>query len=189
MSETDAQTPETENTENSEPRRNFVKEALALGSAAVAFLVPYGAGMAFFLNPLLKKKAAAGGDDFMKVTTLNSLPKDGSSQRYAISADKKDGWNTFANQPLGAVFLSRDEEGNILALNAKCPHAGCFVHTKEGGFVCPCHDANFTPDGETVNNVSPRALDSLNTEVRNKDEVWVEFKNFRIGTEAKTPSA
>ena len=176
---------QTSSESTEKPRRSFIKEATALLAAFTAFLVPLGSGIAFFLTPLLKKKNASE-DRFLKVTTLDAIPQDGTAQRFAVVAPfKKDGWNTFTNLALGSVYLSKQTDGKILALNSECPHAGCSVHSTEKGFHCPCHNAIFGQEGDAENTVSPRDLDTLIVEVRNKNEVWVEFKSFRTGTSDK----
>jgi Rieske Fe-S protein len=42
-----------------------------------------------------------------------------------------------------------NENGNLRALSAICPHMGCIVNwtAATGGFNCPCHNANFNSDG------------------------------------------
>ena len=95
--------------------------------------------------------------------------------------------------PVGAVYLRRGAQGKIEALNVTCPHAGCPVEYKAGtkGFLCPCHDSRFHLDGTLANTASPspRALDTLEVEVRNNAEVWVRFQNFEAGKAKKIPAA
>jgi Rieske Fe-S protein len=65
------------------------------------------------------------------------------------------------------------------------------VNVAEGGgsFSCPCHDSAFALDGEVSDpdSPSPRAMDELEVEIRNEDEVWVRFQNFLPGREEKVP--
>lgn len=124
------------------------------------------------------------------VTRLSSVPEGGAPRKFTISTDRVDAWTTYADTPVGAVYLRR--AGNdVSALNVVCPHAGCFVGLAQdkSRFVCPCHKSSFDLDG-VVNDPaspSPRDLDDLEVEVRNGDEVWVRYQNFLPGREEKTP--
>ena len=42
-------------------------------------------------------------------------------------------------------------------------------------------NSNFKLDGSLAKGVSPRAMDELQIDVRNKTEVWVKFQNFQPG--------
>jgi Rieske Fe-S protein len=109
---------------------------------------------------------------------------------FPVVADKTDAWTHAPNQVIGAVFLRSTPEKDppVLALQVVCPHKGCtirYVKTDEGGhFVCPCHEAYFDLNGQisVEPSRSPRPMDELEVEIRNQDEILVEFKNFRIGT-------
>ena len=61
----------------------------------------------------------------------------------------------------GRFYISRLEDGGVLAMFQRCPHLGCTVPWREeaGQFRCPCHDSSFTRQGEVVNGPSPRPLD------------------------------
>ena len=122
------------------------------------------------------------GDGFIKVTTLDAIPTDGSPAKFAVVADKVDAWNRFTNVSIGAVYL-RLVDGVPKALHTICPHLGCFVDYRQGknDFFCPCHNSNFKLDGSLAKGVSPRAMDVLQIDVRNKTEVWVKFQNFQPG--------
>ena len=173
-----------------DPRRRFVIKAVALGSGALAYVVPALAGIVAFLNPL-KQKSQAG--QFLRVASLDLLPKDGTPQKVSIVSDRTDAWNRFPNEPIGAVLLRRTEGGQVEAINVVCPHAGCSVqyHAKDGKLFCPCHAASFALDGKRLDETSPspRDLDTLEVEIRNGTEVWVRFQNFRTGIPEKVPEA
>ena len=168
------------------PRRGWIQRLLAGGLAAVAGLVPLGAGLAVFLDPLRRRGTAAG---FVKVTTLASVPPDGVPRRFTVLADQVNAWSRRSAVRVGAVFLRRASENDLRAFNVTCPHAGCTVQyaAARSGFLCPCHDSTFALDG-TVNDPrspSPRGLDGLDVEIRNTSEVWVRFQNFRSGVREK----
>ncbi len=169
------------------PRRSFLAKAGAILVGAVAGLIPVGAGAAALLDPLRRGTRDTG---MVRVTRLSAIPLDGSPKKFTVEADRTDAWSTYANTPIGAVYLRRTDDA-VIALNVVCPHAGCFVRhlADEGRFSCPCHNSSFDLDGE-VNNASspsPRAMDALAVEVRNGDEVWVRFENFLPGREEKVP--
>jgi cytochrome b6-f complex iron-sulfur subunit len=61
----------------------------------------------------------------------------------------------------GRFYVSRLEDGGLLAMFQRCPHLGCTVPWREdhGQFQCPCHDSSFTRRGEVIDGPSPRPLD------------------------------
>ncbi len=171
-------------------RRGFLKKISALVMGGVTALVPTVAGLAVFLDPL-RRKSQAGAS--VPVTSLESLPNDGVPRRFSIRADRSDAWNKYPQAPVGAVYLRRTGEKTVEALNVVCPHAGCFVDYRAANrsFFCPCHNSSFHVDGTIADlkSPSPRALDSLEVEIRHQTEVWVKFQHFRIGRAEKVPLA
>lgn len=171
-------------------RRDFVKKAAALATGAVATVLPLTAGLAVFLDPLRRSSAAL---EPIRVTTLEALPDDGIPRKFSIFASQSDAWNKYPQAPIGAIYLRRTADKTVEALNVVCPHAGCFVDFLPGrkGFFCPCHDSHFAIDGTIADqrSPSPRALDTLEVEIRNGLEVWVKFQNFQSGRPDKVPVA
>ncbi|MCX5772583.1 MAG: Rieske (2Fe-2S) protein [Candidatus Hydrogenedentes bacterium] len=173
-------------------RRCFFVQAGALFFGGVAALVPAAVGVIAFLNPL-RQKGQAGG--FIKAGPLAAVPEDGTPRRFALIADRIDAWNRFANEPIGAVYLRRLPAGQLQALQAICPHAGCSINyegaAQGGKFFCPCHGASFDLAGQRTDSTSPspRDMDALEVEIRNGGEVWVKFQNFRTGTSKKVAQA
>jgi menaquinol-cytochrome c reductase iron-sulfur subunit len=171
------------------PRRSFLLRLGAVLASVVAGIVPVGAGLIAFLNPLHEKRPETG---MTLVTKLAVLPESGAPRRFTIQADRVDGWTTHVNSPVGSVYLRRTEDG-VAALNVVCPHAGCFVGiaSDEGSFACPCHGSSFDLEGTVSNpsSPSPRSMDALEVEIRNGDEVWVRHQSFRVGVSEKTALA
>ena len=178
-------------TQGSPPeRRHFLKELAAICIGAIVTLVPAAAGFLVVLDPLKKKKAAG---DLVKVTNLASLPNDGVPRKFPVLSNREDAWNRFPSSPIGAVYLRRTGEKDIRALNVICPHAGCFVDYRSDltGYFCPCHNSTFSIDGDINDpkSPSPRGLDELTVEIRNENEVWVKFQNYRTGKKEMEPLA
>lgn len=63
--------------------------------------------------------------------------------------------------PNGRFYLARLADGGFLALYQRCTHLGCNVpwDQAQSTFVCPCHNSQFTLEGEVVNPPAPRPLD------------------------------
>lgn len=171
-------------------RREFIKQAAAVGIGGAIGLIPLAAGTAVLLDPL-RRKALAG--TMMFITALDTLPADGTPRKFPILASRTDAWNKFPNAPVGAIYLRRTGEREVQALNVVCPHAGCFVDFRgpQKDFYCPCHNSAFGLNGEIsdAKSPSPRGLDTLSVEVRYGNEVWVKFENFQTGHKEKIPVA
>jgi cytochrome b6-f complex iron-sulfur subunit len=67
----------------------------------------------------------------------------------------------------GRFYISRLEDGSMLALWHRCTHLGCTVPWKEdeGVFHCPCHSSIFNKQGEVVSGPAPRPLDLFPIEI------------------------
>jgi len=171
---------------DSQPRRAFVKEtaALAIGGALTA--APLAAGLWMWCDPLRKAQGEAAG--FLRITTLTALPADGVPRKFTVLADKIDAWNRTPHVPVGAVYLTRTGDRQVVALQCICPHAGCFLEyrSERKEFFCPCHNSTFAVSGRISDpkSPSPRDMDTLEVELRG-DEVWVRFQNFQAGHREK----
>ncbi len=175
-----------------QPRRGFLIQASSIAIGGLVGLVPAAVGLATFLNPLRKsvqqQQAPSGSDPegFFRIASLDGLSA--KPQLFKLIADRKDAWNTFPREPIGAVYLQKAEDGQVRAFNAECPHAGCLVDFRGERFHCPCHNSSFAESGER-DPMSPSARDLDALEVKTVDgEVLVKFQKFRAGTAGKHPS-
>lgn len=137
-----------------------------------------------FLDPL-RRNADAGL--LAQITTLDSLPDDGTPVLFPVIATRTDAWNK-AVAPIGAVYVRRVRPDQVQAFNITCPHAGCAVEfqAEKEGFICPCHNSLFSVSGKrSGDSPAARDLDELPAEIRNHGEVWVRFQNFKTGKAEK----
>jgi Rieske Fe-S protein len=167
-------------------RRGFLAKVVAVACGGLATLVPVGAGLWAFLDPLRRTTGAA---TFLPVADLAAIPDDGVPRQYPVITDRTDAWTGFAAEPVGGVYLRREKGSKeVQALSATCPHAGCFIEMESSGrcFRCPCHNSTFTLDGGIVApSPSPRAMDALECRVGRNGEVEVKWQKFRAGIAGK----
>ena len=66
--------------------------------------------------------------------------------------DLEPGEGRIVGHPLGQRAVSRDRDGNLHSLSARCSHLGCIVNwnTAESTWDCPCHGSRFAPDGAVI---------------------------------------
>lgn len=218
------ETQEGQASHSDEKRRSFLVEIAALVVGGLASLGPLAIGLYAVLSEPFRPRripgkfargdgGAGGSADEYFVTTMDSLSDDGMPRRFEVIANKFDAWNFVPDQPIGAIYLSKqdaDKDGgqafvdsagkkwSVVAFHATCPHAGCSVSYEQvaSAFLCPCHNSSFNTDGtkrdlEGSHNPSPRPLDRLNVndEKLASGEVWVEFFDFYTGRASKIRKA
>ncbi len=170
-------------------RRGFLTKLAAIVVGGIVSFVPAAAGLVAFFDPLRRK---SGKGEFIRVATLDSLAGE-APQMFQVIADKQDAWNLYPKEPLGGVYLRKTAAGDVECLNATCPHAGCIVDfvADKGVFKCPCHNSSFEADGTRIDPEkcpSPRDLDTLVVDqdrLKQTGEIFVEYRNFRTGSEEK----
>jgi menaquinol-cytochrome c reductase iron-sulfur subunit len=166
-------------------------KAAAVVCGAVALLVPAAVGVAAFLNPLRQQ---GQGGRFLRLASLDALPKDGTPMRVSAIAERTDAWTHFPPEEIGAVYLRREGD-KVEALQSLCPHAGCPVGFDQQNkvFACPCHSQpRFDLSGKRIDgpkSFSPRDMDELDVEIRNTNEVWVKYQTFVSGKAEKVAQA
>ena len=74
---------------------------------------------------------------------------------------------TVSHVPKGRFYISRLEDGSMLALWHRCTHLGCTVPWREdeGQFHCPCHSSLYNRVGEVLGGPAPRPLDIFPIEI------------------------
>ena len=118
---------------------------------------------------------------------------EGKPQRCPIVADRTDAWNSYPAEAIGAIFLCRGNNNEVIALQSICPHngGGISFDAAKNCFYCPAHGALFDLAGRRLDahSISPRDMDALEVEIRDGGEVWVKFEKFQDGVAAKIVKA
>jgi Rieske Fe-S protein len=169
-------------------RRSFAVKVAAGVIGVLVAVVPLFAGAVTFFDPLFRRRASGG--KWVRIATLDALPKVGEVYRFPAITEREDKWSRYPEGPIGSVFVRRSAQAEKpTVFTTVCPHLGCSVDFKEGIFKCPCHNSTWTIDGHRINPEScpsPRDLDELEeVEIRNGNEVWVNYKRFRAGITEK----
>jgi Rieske Fe-S protein len=136
----------------------FRKWGLAMGAAAAGMLADAIAGRANPWQPFF---------DTNRLTPLASAPDlvkenanvgfhffaDRITRRAADSAqDLAPGEGKVVSRHGTQVALSRDDDGVLHAVSARCTHMGCILawNDAERSWDCPCHASRFAPDGSVL---------------------------------------
>lgn len=157
-----------------EDRRSFLGALLGVGSVFMGGLLSVPL-IRFALFPLLRRTTELKSSPVGAVSDFSSLHE---PMMRTIRIEQVDGWRKAVSEK--AVYVTRDQQGQLRVLTSVCPHLGCTVpwNKEKNQFVCPCHGATFTPDGSRVSGPSQRGMDALETSVED-GQLMVRFQYFR----------
>ena len=169
-----------------EIRRGFFYKLGALACGGLVGTFPFLAGLTTFLDPIKRRKSDdASSGNFVKITSLSSIPADGVPRQFPVVADQQDAWTLFPSQRIGSIFLRRTAEDQpIQCFTSICPHAGCSVgySSETNTYKCPCHNSQFSLDGDPIAPTpSPRGMDPLDVKLADNGDVQVKYVSFYTG--------
>ena len=78
-----------------------------------------------------------------------------------------------------SLYITKAATGQF-SVFVRCPPLGCSVQWQDGkkAFVCPCHSAQYEPDGKRTGGPAPRGMDTLESKVVN-GRLLVRYQYFR----------
>lgn len=157
-----------------ENRRSFLAALLGVGSVLVGALLSVPL-LRFALFPLLRQTTELKGSPVGDVSEFSSLAE---PVLHTIQIEQVDGWRKAISEK--AVYITKDQQGQLRVLSSICPHLGCTVpwNKEKKQFICPCHGGTFMPDGTRVSGPSLRGMDSLETSQQD-GKLVVRFQYFR----------
>lgn len=127
-------------------RRKLFEKVLGLGFLGVTFVVAFP-----LVNVFTPPKRTSEKNELIEVGPEGSLAI--GSSKDVMGAD-------------GVPIIVFNFEGELIALEKKCPHLGCMVELAGNELDCPCHGARFTTEGKLIKGPSPRGLKRYNVHVR-----------------------
>jgi menaquinol-cytochrome c reductase iron-sulfur subunit len=147
---------------------------LGVGSVFVGALLSVPL-IRFALFPLLRRTTELKSSRLGTLSEFSTLTE---PVMRTIQIEQVDGWRKAVSEK--AVYITKDKQGQLLALTAVCPHLGCTVpwNKEKNQFICPCHGAIFALDGSRVSGPSLRGMDTLETSVQD-GQLQVRFQYFR----------
>ena len=135
-------------------RRDFIKVATVTvgGVIGAALGIP---AIVYLVDPALKP---GGKDAWVPLGPIENF-EIGKPTLVTFVRTKVNGWEKTSNSY--GVFVVRRSETEVLVLSNRCTHLSCRVNWKEDkqAYVCPCHDAAFSLEGEVLGGPPPRPLD------------------------------
>jgi Rieske Fe-S protein len=143
-------------------RRDFIKVTTgAIGGFIAGVLgIP---SIAYMISPALREDKAGKP---MPIGKLEDIPI-GTPHPFSFTITKVNGWERTAASYGGFILRKSEDPNDILVLSSRCTHLSCRVNWNEtaGAFLCPCHDAKFSKEGEVLDGPPPEPLGHFTHEV------------------------
>jgi Rieske Fe-S protein len=132
-----------------------------------------------FLRPITANGSSAAR--WVDIGLVSKLSGDKPILKRVIT-EQQSGWAATREEHFVYVLPGK----NNTVLSCVCPHEGCTVSWNDGqnGFICPCHDSFFAPDGSRVKGPARRGLDPLPTREQN-GILQVQYVSFVNNTEQR----
>jgi len=76
-----------------------------------------------------------------------------------------DGWKTTSEKR--TAWVTQTAASGLVAFSPHCTHLGCAYHWEDSSnlFVCPCHNSQFSRNGDVVTGPANRPLDRYQIKV------------------------
>src|ERR1700692_192392 len=155
-------------------RRSFFGVLLGAGMASVGGLLSIPL-LRFVLHPLLSSTTPVAWSEVGNAAELAAAT---APVQKLMTVEQRDGWRKIVSER--AVYVTKEENGQLGVLSSICPHLGCSVawQADKSVFLCPCHGGLFAPDGKRLGGPPPRGMDVLECKVE-EGVLKVQYQYFR----------
>jgi menaquinol-cytochrome c reductase iron-sulfur subunit len=137
-------------------RRDFLKVTTTLvGGVVVAGLgLP---SIVYQIDPAFKAGASEGWVPVGKVANMQV----GVPYPFYFTRTQINGWERTSTSHGGFALQQSENPEDFLVLNSQCTHLACTVNWDPEAqiYVCPCHDGEFSKDGDVLAGPPPRPLE------------------------------
>lgn len=137
-------------------RRDFIKVTTGIVGGLIGAMV--GLPSIFYLiDPALQEGGKEAWIPIGKFTDMQP----GTPYPFSFTRVQVNGWERTASSFGGYAIRKSDNPDDLLILNSRCTHLACTVNwsAEAQAYLCPCHDAKFSMEGEVLDGPPPRALD------------------------------
>jgi menaquinol-cytochrome c reductase iron-sulfur subunit len=151
-------------------RNEFVKTMLGVLGTLMGVVVGLPA-IGYLLGPGLKRSTA---DAWVPLGPIANFKVGLPPTLVSFTRTKVNGWERTTNSY--GVYVYRKSDTDTLVLSNVCTHLACRVKWEDPNQIyhCPCHDAEFGPEGQIITGPQKRPMDQLPTKVEN-DILMVHF--------------
>jgi len=152
-------------------RRDFIKVTTGIvgGIIGAALGLP---AVYYLIDPALRP---GGKEAWIPIGKPENM-EIGKPYAFSFTRVQVNGWERTATSHGGFALRRSEDPAEIMILNSQCTHLACTVNWNEQAqaYLCPCHDAKFSLEGEVLAGPPPRPLNRF-TEFRLTDEGTLEI--------------
>lgn len=137
-------------------RRDFIKVTTGIVGGLIGAAIGLPA-IYYLIDPALRE---GGKEAWIPIGKFEDM-QTGIPYPFSFTRVQVNGWERTASSFGGYAIRNSDDPNDLLILNSRCTHLACTVNWSDEAraFLCPCHDAKFSMEGEVLDGPPPRALD------------------------------
>ena len=137
-------------------RRDFIKVTTYIVGGIIGAAIGLPA-ISYLIDPALRE---GGKDAWIPIGKLENM-EIGKPYPFSFTRVQVNGWERTASSFGGYALRKSEDPNDILILSSRCTHLACTVnwHAEANAYLCPCHDAKFSKEGEVLDGPPPRPLD------------------------------
>ena len=138
-------------------RRDFIKVTTGIVGGLIGAIVGLPS-VYYLIDPALRE---GGKEAWIPIGKFEDM-QIGTPYPFSFTRVQVNGWERTASSFGGYAIRKSDSPDELVILNSRCTHLGCTVNWdgKADAYICPCHDAKFSMEGEVLDGPPPRALES-----------------------------
>jgi quinol---cytochrome c reductase iron-sulfur subunit, bacillus type len=136
-------------------RRDFILATTGIVGGIIGAVLGIPA-IGYMIAPALREDKAGAP---VQIGKLEDIPV-GQFKPFSFTITKVNGWERTASNYGGYILRKSESPDDILVLSSRCTHLSCTVkwNQEANAFICPCHDAKFSPDGKVLAGPPPEPL-------------------------------
>jgi menaquinol-cytochrome c reductase iron-sulfur subunit len=141
-------------------RRDFTLSVMTFVGSIMGVVVGIPV-IGYLISPAM---SAQKSDAWIPLGSLANYPA-GVPTPFSFTRTKVNGWEKTVNSL--SVFVLRGEGDDVKVMSSVCTHLSCRVtwHKESDEYICPCHDAHFSRDGNVLSGPPPRPLSTFETKI------------------------